>query len=137
MKFSNKVLTGFFSLVLSVVFSAPIMAAKEAKNGLADSDRADTDSAVQSRVTELEQTDGNEGVLEEVITTGTRSAKPRSAADSTVPVDVISGDDFNAFGGIADLTDNLKANVPSYTATPATGDGSSLSALSVRISTMG
>ena len=28
-------------------------------------------------------------VIEEVITIGTRSAKPRTAADSTVPIDVI------------------------------------------------
>ncbi len=65
-----------------------------------------------------------EEVFEEVVTIGSRSAKPRSASDSTVPIDVIGGDDFNAVGGTADLTDNLKALVPSYTATPATGDGS-------------
>jgi iron complex outermembrane receptor protein len=41
-----------------------------------------------------------------------------------VPIDVISGEDFNALGNSADLTDNLRAMVPSYTATPATGDGS-------------
>ncbi|MCH8099992.1 MAG: TonB-dependent receptor [Proteobacteria bacterium] len=62
-------------------------------------------------------------VIEEVVTIGSRSMKPRSAADSTVPIDVISGDKFNSLGGAADLTDNLKALVPSYTATPATGDG--------------
>ena len=63
--------------------------------------------------------------IEEIVTIGSRNAnKPRSAADSTVPIDVIDGDQFNAPGGTADLTDNLKAAVPSYTATPATGDGS-------------
>lgn len=62
--------------------------------------------------------------IEEIVTIGSRSAKPRSAADSTVPIDVISGDAFSAVGGTADITDNLKALVPSYTATPATGDGS-------------
>ena len=62
--------------------------------------------------------------IEEIVTIGSRSAKPRSATDSTVPIDVISGDDFNSVGGTADLTDNLKALVPSFTATPATGDGS-------------
>jgi len=62
-------------------------------------------------------------VIEEVVTIGSRSMKPRSASDSTVPIDVISGDKFNSLGGAADLTDNLKALVPSYTATPATGDG--------------
>jgi iron complex outermembrane receptor protein len=63
-------------------------------------------------------------LLEEVVTTGTRSKKPRTAADSAVPIDVLSGDVFDAYGGTNDLTDNLKALVPSYTATPATGDGS-------------
>ncbi|MGB5720949.1 MAG: TonB-dependent receptor plug domain-containing protein, partial [Woeseiaceae bacterium] len=63
-------------------------------------------------------------LIEEIVTLGTRSAKPRSASDSTAPIDVIGGESFNAVGGTADLTDNLKALVPSYTATPATGDGS-------------
>lgn len=62
--------------------------------------------------------------IEEVIIVGSRSTKPRSVSDSTVPVDVISGEDFNNVGGSADLTDNLRVAVPSYTATPATGDGS-------------
>jgi iron complex outermembrane receptor protein len=63
-------------------------------------------------------------VIEEIVTVGTRSAKPRSASDSPVPVDVLAGDDFNNLGGTADITDNMKANVPSFNATPATGDGS-------------
>jgi len=62
--------------------------------------------------------------IEEVIVLGSRSAKARSAADSPVPVDVISGEDFSALGNGADITDNLQSLVPSYTATPATGDGS-------------
>ena len=69
-----------------------------------------------------EQTAGSQ--LEEVVVLGSRSAKPRSAADSPVPVDVISEEDFSALGNGADITDNLKTLVPSYTATPATGDGS-------------
>ena len=73
--------------------------------------------------TEVALAQSSDEVYEEVVTIGTRSAKPRSAADSTVPIDVISGEDFNALGGTADLTDNLKALIPSYTATPATGDG--------------
>jgi iron complex outermembrane receptor protein len=62
--------------------------------------------------------------IEEIVTIGTRSSKERSASDSPVAVDVIGGDEFNAIGGTADLTDNLRAMVPSFTATPATGDGS-------------
>lgn len=63
-------------------------------------------------------------MIEEVVTVGSRSAKPRSASDSTVPIDVIDSEEFNALGSTADLTDNLRALIPSYTATPATGDGS-------------
>ena len=67
---------------------------------------------------------GADDTIEEIITTGSRSAKPRSAGDSPVPVDVLSGDDLSAMGNTADLTDNIRAMIPSYTATPATGDGS-------------
>jgi len=75
--------------------------------------------------TAVAQDDGASGeFIEEIVTTGSRSSKPRSAGDSPVPVDVISADDFTAMGNTADLTDNIKALVPSYTATPATGDGS-------------
>ncbi|MBO6557297.1 MAG: TonB-dependent receptor [Pseudomonadales bacterium] len=65
-----------------------------------------------------------EQVIEEIVTVGTRSSKARSAADSPVPVDVISAETFEALGNTADMTDNLKALVPSYNAAPATGDGS-------------
>ena len=68
--------------------------------------------------------EANVRLMEEIVTLGTRSVKERSASDSPVPVDVISGEDFTAVGNTADLTDFLKASVPSYTATPATGDGS-------------
>lgn len=62
--------------------------------------------------------------IEEIQIVGSRSNKPRSVTDSPVPVDVLSGEQFNSFGNSVDITDNLKALVPSYTATPATGDGS-------------
>jgi iron complex outermembrane receptor protein len=55
---------------------------------------------------------------------GSRSQKPRTASDTTVPVDILDESDLTALGSTADLTDNLKALIPSYTATPATGDGS-------------
>ncbi len=71
-----------------------------------------------------EAADDEESFEEEIIVLGSRSAEPRSAVDSPVPVDVITEEEFNALGNSADLTDNLKALVPSYTATPATGDGS-------------
>lgn len=50
--------------------------------------------------------------LEEVIVTGTRLAD-RSAADSPVPVDVISGGDFR-INGSTDVQDMLRTQVPSF-----------------------
>lgn len=70
------------------------------------------------------QQDSGSLPIEEVVVLGSRSAKARSASDSPVPVDVISGEDFSSLGNGADITDNLKTLVPSFTATPATGDGS-------------
>ena len=64
------------------------------------------------------------GAIEEVVVVGSRSQKPRTATDSPVPVDSFSSNTFRGLGNAADVTDNLKALVPSYTATPATGDGS-------------
>ena len=123
MKIDSKILTGVYTVALTLAFSTPVLAEDQIDSKDAV-DLTDTQETEQTRVTKLTQTDAGDSVLEEVITTGTRSSRPRSAADSTVPVDVLSGDDFNAYGGTADLTDNLKAMVPSYTATPATGDGS-------------
>ena len=74
--------------------------------------------------TAIAQDGADDEFIEEIVTTGSRSAKPRSAGDSPVPVDVINAEDFEALGNTADMTDNIKALVPSYTATPATGDGS-------------
>lgn len=123
MKVNSKVLSGIFAVTLSMTFYLPVVAMETAEDKNADEldNQSETE---QARVTRLSQSDSNEGVLEEVITTGTRSSRPRTAADSTVPIDVLSGDDFNAYGGTADLTDNLASLVPSFTATPATGDGS-------------
>ncbi|MFQ5634423.1 MAG: TonB-dependent receptor plug domain-containing protein [Gammaproteobacteria bacterium] len=62
--------------------------------------------------------------MEELITIGTRSQEARSISDSPVPIDIIGGEEFNSLGSTADITDNMRATVPSFTATPATGDGS-------------
>ncbi len=70
-----------------------------------------------------EKKDEEEAIVVEMVVVGSRG-KPRTVTDSTVPIDVISAKDFAALGNTADLTDNLKQLVPSYTATPATGDGS-------------
>lgn len=65
-----------------------------------------------------------DAVVEEIQVIGSRSNKPRSATDSPVPIDVLSSSQFNSLGNTADITDNLKSLIPSYTASPATGDGS-------------
>ncbi len=56
--------------------------------------------------------DGAEEDVEEVVVLGSRRAA-RSATDSAVPVDVISGDDF-VNQGVTDLSTLLKNVVPSY-----------------------
>ena len=71
-----------------------------------------------------EDSDQEAEFSEAIVVLGTRSAEPRSVTDSPVPIDVITSEDFTALGNSADLTDNLRTLVPSYTATPATGDGS-------------
>ena len=55
---------------------------------------------------------GEEAAIEEIITTGTRMAE-RSAADSPVAVDVISGNDFRV-NSSADVQDLLRTAVPSF-----------------------
>ncbi|MFQ5526472.1 MAG: TonB-dependent receptor plug domain-containing protein [Thermoanaerobaculia bacterium] len=95
--------------VIAVTFSlAPPIRAQD--------DDADSDSQ--------EELTAEEEISESIVVLGSRSTEPRSVVDSPVPVDLIQAEDFNALGGSADLTDNLKTLVPSYTATPATGDGS-------------
>jgi len=123
MRISTKTFTRIFIITLSTSLSLPAFAS----DSLEITETDESEKALKSdsaRVTSLAQAEDDSNLLEEVITTGTRSSRPRTAADSTVPVDVLSGDDFNAYGGTADLTDNLSSLVPSYTATPATGDGS-------------
>ncbi len=85
---------------------------------LAQTDETTDDAADAAAAEDTEE------YSEEIVVLGSRSTKPRSLTDSPVPVDVISNEEFNATGNTADLTDNLRALVPSYTATPATGDGS-------------
>ncbi len=54
-----------------------------------------------------------DGAIEEVFVVGSRR-RDRSAADSPVPVDVISGDEFLAHGN-TDMDELIAALVPSYT----------------------
>ena len=79
-------------------------------------------AAIAMPATVLAQ-EGAEEAIEEVVVTGTRS-KPRSAADSPVPIDTFNQAQLaqQPTGG---MTENLKNLVPSFNATPLTGDGSS------------
>ncbi|PHR62847.1 MAG: hypothetical protein COA47_01960 [Robiginitomaculum sp.] len=81
-------------------------------------------AAVMAYATPVLAQDADTSLNDEIVSIGSRSTKPRSVQDSTVPIDVIPASDFSAMGNVADITDNLKTLVPSYTATPATGDGS-------------
>lgn len=60
----------------------------------------------------IAQEEGTEKEVEEVVVLGSRRAA-RSATDSAVPVDVLSGDDFTNQGA-TDLSSLLKNIVPSY-----------------------
>ena len=62
--------------------------------------------------------------IEEVVVTGTRS-KPRSAADSPVPIDSFNAEQLSQ-QPVGGMTENLKNLVPSFTATPLSGDGSAM-----------
>jgi len=62
--------------------------------------------------TPVAQAQGADDAIEEIITTGTRRSQ-RSASDSSVPVDVITGTEFENMG-TADLNDMLKMAIPSY-----------------------
>ena len=55
---------------------------------------------------------GGDELIEEIVTTGTRRAD-RSAADSPVPIDVISGTEFSQ-NSSADVQDMLRTAVPSF-----------------------
>jgi len=53
--------------------------------------------------------------IEEIITTGTRRAD-RTVSDSAIPIDVVSGQDFENMG-TADMDDMLRNTLPSYNVT--------------------
>src|SRR5690606_2875035 len=61
------------------------------------------------------QEGANNDEIEEIITTGTRRAE-RTVTESSVPIDVISGEEFENMG-TADMDDMLRNTVPSYNVT--------------------
>lgn len=68
--------------------------------------------AVPATVVLPQQAVAQQDAVEEIITTGTRRAE-RSATDSAVPIDVISGEDFLA-QGTTDIDALLRGAIPSY-----------------------
>ena len=80
-------------------------------------------TVVDSALAQDAEQQSQEEQAEIISILGTRGA-PRTVTDSPVAIDVFSGEEFTANGNTADITDNLKSLVPSFTATPATGDGS-------------
>ncbi len=80
-------------------------------------------SALLAPPTLYGQSSSAEGdVIEEIVVIGSRK-RGRSAEESTAPIDVISAESFGQIGNAADLTDNLRVNVPSFNASMASGDG--------------
>ncbi|MEO1086282.1 MAG: TonB-dependent receptor plug domain-containing protein, partial [Acidobacteriota bacterium] len=92
------------ALLLAAVAS-PAMAQEPA-------DDEETSEAAESQ----EQAEGEEDAAgafaEEIVVTGTR-ARPRSVVESTVPIDVISVEDFNSQGS-SDVQEKLRTLVPSF-----------------------
>lgn len=99
MKINSKVMTGIYTVALSLAFAAPVYAA-DATDATDANDSVDTQNAVdteQTRVTKLSQTGEEDGVLEEVVILGTRVAG-RVSADLPVAVDSFSSSDMEATG---------------------------------------
>ena len=68
--------------------------------------------ALPATVVLPQQSFAQEEAIEEIVTTGTRRAE-RSATDSAVPIDVISGEDFLQQGA-TDMDALLRGAIPSY-----------------------
>ena len=123
MKYPRNALFSLISIAVSAAFFLSSAQADQSEEKAA----AATDDSTAERVTLLAQADpeqeAEDRVLEEVVVTGTRSVA-RTTTDSTVPIDSFSGLELEQQAQ-GDMTELIKNLVPSYTATPLTGDGSS------------
>ena len=108
------------AMVVGALLVVPVAIAESEEDAAEDTQ----DEASAEETGADEDSDQTTDFGEVIVVVGSRAPEPRSVLDSPVPIDVITGDDFNTLGNSADLTDNLRTLVPSYTATPATGDGS-------------
>lgn len=71
----------------------------------------------------VEETIKNDEPAEIISIIGSR-VNSRTVVSSPVPVDIISSEQMSTVGGSVDMTDTLRTFIPSYTATPLSGDGS-------------
>ena len=97
MTINSKILTGIYTVALSLAFATPVLATDTVE--VKDTDETETAlDTEQTRVTRLTQADDNEDVIEEVIILGTRVAG-RVSTDLPVAVDAFS----NACSGDSEL----------------------------------
>ena len=125
-------LTGVFTLFICIFLTMPLFADEADEDG-DDQDAASSQASDQASDQAAASADQESGMLEEILITGTRSARGRTATDSTVPIDSFNAQDLSQ-EAVGDMTDTIRNLVPSYTATPLTGDGTSESTLSVETS---
>ena len=91
-----------FVLAISIIAMLFVVSAVVAQDASEEAAEMESEESMEEEVMELEG----------VVTIGSR-AKPRSVIDSTVPIDVLDGEDFVNQGG-SDLPDLLRNVVPSY-----------------------
>lgn len=82
-----------------------------------EEDETDTDATVDA--TAIEDAED----IEQLTVLGSRSLTPRTVEDSTAPIDFFNGEELLTIGNTADITDALRANVPYFNASMASGDG--------------
>ncbi|TFG46745.1 MAG: TonB-dependent receptor, partial [Candidatus Brocadiia bacterium] len=92
----NKVLIGISTIVLSLLFAVPVLAADPVEAKDSDAPK-DTHDSGQTQTSKAAQTDDLNGELEEVIITGSRVAG-RISIDLPVAVDMFTNEDLEATG---------------------------------------
>lgn len=108
-------------LLISTAVAATTAARAEAADSGSDAEAAAFDAA-----------DAADAAAETIIVTGTRGSRPRTVADSPVPIDVITGEQLINTGrtGLKDILGNI---IPSLTMPALGGGGTSSSAKPISI----
>lgn len=112
-------------LVAGLLISTAVAAATAARAEAADSG---SDAAAAA----FDAADAADAAAETIIVTGTRGSRPRTVADSPVPIDVITGEQLINTGrtGLKDILGNI---IPSLTMPALGGGGTSSSAKPISI----